>query len=264
MFTEIGKNVEIGDNTRIGFGCFIPEGVTIGRNCFIGPRVTFSNDKYPMSPKDQWQRTIVEDGVHIGAGVNITPGLVIKANSLIGMGAILTRDVPNGTTMIGHAARPIREHLQFKQGREEFNQWFLGLAEGGGYFVISKNRCMSGLYYNFRFGIEMVESIEFFSMLQREIGGKIHVRKDRPDKPQWGQRVVLEVRSKVEISALIDRLDGLTWRTKKRKQFDKFRQMFLDYHSKIHGEKNLDKFDPDVHNFTDDEVPKYDGIAEEK
>ena len=112
MFSEIGPKVEIGDNTRIGSGCFIPEGVKIGRDCFIGPKVCFSNDRYPPSDKRDWERTIVEDGVSIGANVSIIPGITIKRNSLIGMGAVLTKNVMMDDIVAGNPAKSIRKRFK--------------------------------------------------------------------------------------------------------------------------------------------------------
>jgi len=110
MFSEIGPNVEIGEGTRIGFGVFIPEGVKIGKNCFIGPRSCFSNDFYPPSPKSEWRETIIEDNVSIGANVSIRPGVVIKAHSLIGMGAVLTHNVPGNEVWVGNPGRKLRRN----------------------------------------------------------------------------------------------------------------------------------------------------------
>lgn len=107
-FSEIGHNVEIGNNTRIGMGVFIPEGVKIGNNCFIGPRVCFSNDRYPPSHKWQWQKTIIEDGVALGANVCIRPGIIIKKGSMIGMGSVVTWDIPEDEIWVGNPARHIR------------------------------------------------------------------------------------------------------------------------------------------------------------
>lgn len=88
-FCEIGNHVEIGDDTRIGAFCFIPELVKIGKDCFIGPRVTFTNDKYPSnhSEKESWQKTFVEDGANIGAGVVVLCGVTIGKNALVGAGS---------------------------------------------------------------------------------------------------------------------------------------------------------------------------------
>lgn len=107
-FSEIGHQVIVGNNTRIGKGCFIPEGVVIGEGCFIGPHVCFSNDMYPPSPQGKWLKTIVKKGVSIGANVSIRPGITIHEGALIGMGAVVTRDVPARTIVAGIPARKIR------------------------------------------------------------------------------------------------------------------------------------------------------------
>lgn len=109
---EIGHNVSIGQNTRIGAGAFIPEGVVIGKDCFVGPKSTFSNDMYPMSPKDQWQKTVVCDGASIGAGACIRPGVVIGIGALVGMGSVVTKHIPSYEIWAGVPARKIRERRE--------------------------------------------------------------------------------------------------------------------------------------------------------
>jgi UDP-3-O-[3-hydroxymyristoyl] glucosamine N-acyltransferase len=96
-FSEIGENVVIGKNVRIGAMCFIPEGVTIEDGAWIGPRVTFSNDMYPPSSREHWLPTLVKSGARIGAGACIRPGVVLERGVLIGMGAVVTRNVTGGT-----------------------------------------------------------------------------------------------------------------------------------------------------------------------
>lgn len=106
-FVEIGKEVIIGKNCKIGAFSFIPEGVVIGDNVFIAPRVTFCNDKYPPS-HGEWRnlkKTIIEDDVVIGAGAIIGPNLRLGYKSFVGMGAIVTRDVPPFTTVFGNPAK---------------------------------------------------------------------------------------------------------------------------------------------------------------
>jgi acetyltransferase-like isoleucine patch superfamily enzyme len=107
-FSEIGRNVEVGENTHIGAMCFIPEMVTIGKNCFIGPRCTFTNDKYPMSPRKEWLPTVVEDGARLGAAVTVVCGIRIGAGALVGSGSVVTKNVPAGETWCGV---PARKHM---------------------------------------------------------------------------------------------------------------------------------------------------------
>ena len=119
-FCYIGDNSEIGDNTRIGSLTHIDYNVKIGRNCkiegmvyippltviednvFVGPGVIFTNDPYPMSKK--LIGVHVEEGAIIGAGAMIKAGVKIGRKSVVGMGAVVTRDVPPETVVFGNPA----------------------------------------------------------------------------------------------------------------------------------------------------------------
>lgn len=113
MFSEIGSDVIIGDGTRIGMGCFIPKGVTIGKGCFLAPRVCFVHDmiewtEYPNG-EDHWQQTVIEDGATIGANVLVRPGVRVGKGALIGIGAVVTKDVGPNEVWFGNPARKVRQ-----------------------------------------------------------------------------------------------------------------------------------------------------------
>lgn len=101
----IGKEVEIGSHSLIQAFVFIPDKVRIGKNVFIGPRVTFTNEKHPLS--GIWQETIVQDDVCIGAGAIILPGVTLGEGCVIGAGAVVTKNIPPGETWIGNPAKPL-------------------------------------------------------------------------------------------------------------------------------------------------------------
>lgn len=107
-FCEIGPNVNIGKNVSIGAFCFIPDGVTIEDDCFIGPACVMTNDKYPPSPKELWEDTIIKKGARLGARVTVICGVIIGEGSLIGSGAVVTKDVPAGYIFAGVPARPVK------------------------------------------------------------------------------------------------------------------------------------------------------------
>lgn len=110
-FTEIQRNVIIGNKCKIEAYVFIPTGVHIKDRVFIGPHVCFTNDKYPTActPKgelktiDDWtcEATIVNEDVAIGANSTILPGIVIGKQAIISAGAIITKDVPPYKKIIG-------------------------------------------------------------------------------------------------------------------------------------------------------------------
>lgn len=106
-FVEIGSKVVIGDGCKIQSFCFIPEGVIIENNVFVGPGVIFLNDKHPPS-HGKWRnskKTIVKNNVTIGGGAVILPGVTLGEGCLIGAGAVVTKDVDNGTKVVGVPAR---------------------------------------------------------------------------------------------------------------------------------------------------------------
>jgi len=104
----IGREVIIGDFTKIQAFAFIPTGVKIGEHCFIGPHACFTNDKKPPSGGEHWAGTIVGDGAVIGAGAVILPGVVIGKSACVGAGAVVTKHVPPGVTVVGNPAVDIR------------------------------------------------------------------------------------------------------------------------------------------------------------
>jgi len=108
-FTEVGANVVIGNNVRIGKGCFIPEGVIIEDDCFIGPHVCFTNDRFPQSPKENWESTFVRRGARLGANVSVICGVCIGEEALIGAGSVVTKDIPNNDIWAGVPATKLRQ-----------------------------------------------------------------------------------------------------------------------------------------------------------
>lgn len=104
-FLDIGGT--IGKNCTISSFCFIPPGVELEDHVFLGPRVTFTNDKYPPSHGVHWMKTLVKKGASIGACVTVLPGVTIGEGAKIGAGALVTKDVPAGETWIGVPAHPL-------------------------------------------------------------------------------------------------------------------------------------------------------------
>lgn len=116
-FVEIRRTVKIGKNCKIEPFSFIPEGVIIEDEVFIGPQVTFTNDKYPkattesgeLKKSEDWKisKIVVKGRASIGAGAVILPGVTIGENSIIGAGAVVTKDVPPNKIVIGNPAKVV-------------------------------------------------------------------------------------------------------------------------------------------------------------
>ncbi len=112
----LGQNVMIGNNVRIGKGCKIQnnvsvyEGVELKDDVFCGPSCVFTNVVNPRSfinRKREYKTTLVEKGVSIGANATILCGVKLGKFSLIGAGAVITKDVKDFSIMVGNPARKI-------------------------------------------------------------------------------------------------------------------------------------------------------------
>lgn len=95
--TVIEGHVTIGDFVKIESNCFIPTHTTIGSRVFIGPGVVLTNDRYPQKMRNQYkpEGAILEDGVTLGGGVVVVPGVRIGKGSFVAAGAVVTRDIPS-------------------------------------------------------------------------------------------------------------------------------------------------------------------------
>lgn len=107
----IENDVVIGDRVTVKSGVQLWDGLRLGDDVFIGPNVTFTNDKYPKSRNIDFKpiATQIEQGVSIGGGATLLPGVRIGAGATVGAGAVVTKDVPTGATVVGNPARIIKQ-----------------------------------------------------------------------------------------------------------------------------------------------------------
>ena len=118
-FVEIQKNAFIGKNCKISSHTFICEGVHIEDNVFVGHNVTFINDKVPrsvnidgsMQTESDWKvvETFIKKGASIGSSSTILCGITVGENSVVGAGAVVTKDVPANSLVVGVPAKVIKK-----------------------------------------------------------------------------------------------------------------------------------------------------------
>ena len=117
--SEIGKNciiskdtyidigVKIGDNCKIQNGVSIYHGVVIENDVFVGPNVSFTNDKIPRAFNTNWQitKTIIKNGVSIGANSTIVCGVVLGEYCMVAAGSVVTKNVEPYSLVMGNPAK---------------------------------------------------------------------------------------------------------------------------------------------------------------
>lgn len=111
--TLIGSGViiedrcKIGSNVSIQSGVYIPTNTIIKDNVFIGPRAVFTNDKYMVRGEVKLVGATIEQGARIGANSTLLPSIRIGKGSLIGAGAVVTKNVEPYSIVAGVPAKKI-------------------------------------------------------------------------------------------------------------------------------------------------------------
>ena len=116
LLMDYGYQTTIGPGTFINFGAVILDvgRVTIGADVQIGPNVQLLTPTHPLDPEVrrralEAQRPItIEDNVWLGGGVIVCPGVTIGRDTVVGAGAVVTRDLPPGVLAVGNPARVVR------------------------------------------------------------------------------------------------------------------------------------------------------------
>lgn len=103
----IEHHVEIGSRVRIHTQVFIPEYSVLMDEAWIGPNVVLTNARYPNFPdtKNNLNGPVIEPMARIGANATILPGVIVGRGSLVGAGAVVTKDVQPGMVVAGNPAR---------------------------------------------------------------------------------------------------------------------------------------------------------------
>ena len=127
--TDIGEDCIIGEKSYIAYGVkighrvkinafvYICNAVTIEDGVMISASTTFTNDRFPRAttpdlkqlrcsdPDEHTLPTLVQRGATIGAGCIIGNDLTIGQFAMVGMGALVTKSIPDFHLVIGQPAR---------------------------------------------------------------------------------------------------------------------------------------------------------------
>ena len=114
---EFGKNITIGNNVYINFGCVILDcgQVSIGDDTLIGPNVGIFSGNHAADAGERTAGGLIPKPVAIGdrvwicGNVSIVPGVRIGDESVIGAGSVVTHDIPSGVIAAGNPCRVLRK-----------------------------------------------------------------------------------------------------------------------------------------------------------
>jgi acetyltransferase-like isoleucine patch superfamily enzyme len=110
----VDADVEIGNGVRIQNNVSVYKKVTIEDDVFLGPSCVLTNDKYPRSflrderdPEGKLSPTLIKKGATIGANATIVCGVTIGEDAFIAAGALVVKDVPPYSLVLGAPGRVV-------------------------------------------------------------------------------------------------------------------------------------------------------------
>lgn len=115
----IAYDVRIGDRVKINAFVYICAGVTIEDGVMVSAGAIFTNDRFPRAttpdlrqlrgsdPDEHTRHTLVRQGATIGAGCILGCDLQIGQFAMVGMGAVVTKSVPDFHLVLGNPARSV-------------------------------------------------------------------------------------------------------------------------------------------------------------
>jgi maltose O-acetyltransferase len=114
---DYGYNITIGERTFINYDCLLLDcnRIAIGDEVQIAPGVHIYTATHPVEA--QVRRSglecalpvSIEDGVWLGGRAIVCPGVTIGANTVVGAGSVVTRDLPSNVVAVGSPCRVIRK-----------------------------------------------------------------------------------------------------------------------------------------------------------
>src|SRR3954463_13981980 len=113
---DYGYNVRIGAKAFVNWGgVFLDVGrITLGDFVQLGPNVQLLTATRPLGTgrrREGWEGVepiTIGDDVWLGGGVIVLPGVTISARTVVGAGAVVTKDLPEGVLAVGNPARVVR------------------------------------------------------------------------------------------------------------------------------------------------------------
>lgn len=111
---SVSSRARLGRGVAVHYGASIGGGVSIGDHVSIGPGCIVGHDTSIESFTALAAGSVVAGSVHIGphcyigSGASIRQRVVVAQGTLVGLGAVVVKDTPPGSTLVGNPAAPMR------------------------------------------------------------------------------------------------------------------------------------------------------------
>jgi acetyltransferase-like isoleucine patch superfamily enzyme len=114
--SNTGK-LTIGDNSVIGFGCFlqVTDEVVIGNRTLIGPHCVILASTHIINDKPIYisgmkpGKTVIKDDVWLGANITVACDVTIDSNSIVGANSFVNKNIPCNQIWAGSPAKYIKQ-----------------------------------------------------------------------------------------------------------------------------------------------------------
>ena len=104
----VADNASIGNNVKVQNNVAIYGGVVVEDDVFLGPSCVLTNVTNPrsqVSRKSLYEKTLIKRGATVGANATIICGITLGRYCFIGAGAVVSKDVPDYSLVLGNPGR---------------------------------------------------------------------------------------------------------------------------------------------------------------
>ncbi|MEV0725545.1 sugar O-acetyltransferase [Micromonospora purpureochromogenes] len=113
---DYGWQIHVGPRCFVNFNAVFLDvaRITIGADVQIGPNVQLLTPTHPIEPgprREKWEAAkpiTIGDNAWLGGGAIVLAGVTVAANTVVGAGAVVTKDLPPNVVAVGNPARPVR------------------------------------------------------------------------------------------------------------------------------------------------------------
>ena len=109
--SQVDFEVRVGARVRVQTGCYLAGRSVIEDDVFVAPGVVTTNDRHATrhGPDYELEGVVLRRACRVGGGAVLLPGVEVGEEAFVAAGAVVTRDVPRRTLVMGAPARPVRE-----------------------------------------------------------------------------------------------------------------------------------------------------------